>query len=51
MEMKSSTLQKYYYFLTDNIYLRAVNVEDLRRVDQLASVVNSAFVTSGNNNV
>ena len=48
MTTKPSTLQKKYYVLTDNIYLRAVHMEDLRRVDQIASVVNSAFVTDGN---
>ena len=48
MEATAPLLQKKHYILKDNIYLRAVNVKDLKRVDQITSVVNSAFVTNGN---
>ncbi|KAG2225539.1 hypothetical protein INT45_010366 [Circinella minor] len=46
MEATTFLLQKKHYILKDNIYLRAVNVKDLERVDQITSVVNSAFVTN-----
>ncbi|KAI7857747.1 hypothetical protein BDC45DRAFT_566198 [Circinella umbellata] len=46
MEATAPLLQKKHYILKDNIYLRAVNVKDLKRVDQITSVVNSAFVTN-----
>ena len=48
---KQASAQKNYYILKDNIYVRVITAKDLKRIDQIASIVNSAYVKDGKYNL